>query len=98
MSTVTEETQRKNLRMPGEGEMFAVVTEMLGGRRVRLRCNDGKERMGRIPGRMRFRTWVNKDDIVLIEPWDWQDEKADIEWRYDEQDAAQLRREGHINA
>jgi translation initiation factor 1A len=54
--------------------------------------------MGRIPGRMRFRTWVNKDDIVLIEPWSWQDEKADIEWRYDEQDAAQLRREGHINA
>ena len=82
--------------MPGEGEMFAVVTEMLGGRRVRLRCNDGKERLGRIPGRMRFRTWVNKDDIVLIEPWSFQDEKANVEWRYDSQDAAQLRREGHI--
>lgn len=93
---MTEETQRKNLRMPGEGEMFAVVTEMLGGRRVRLRCNDGKERLGRIPGRMRFRTWVNKDDIVLIEPWSFQDEKANVEWRYDSQDAAQLRREGHI--
>lgn len=93
---MTEETQRKNLRMPGEGEMFAVVTEMLGGRRVRLRCNDGKERLGRIPGRMRFRTWVNKDDIVLIEPWSFQDEKANVEWRYDSADAAQLRREGHI--
>jgi translation initiation factor 1A len=34
---------------------------------------------------------------VLVEPWDWQDEKADIEWRYDGQDAAQLRREGHID-
>ncbi|MFP4626203.1 MAG: translation initiation factor eIF-1A [Natronomonas sp.] len=94
---MSEETQRKNLRMPGEDEMFAVVTEMLGGRRVRLRCADGKRRMGRIPGRMRFRTWVNKDDVVLIEPWSWQDEKADIEWRYDGADAAQLRREGHID-
>lgn len=94
---MTEETQRKDLRMPGEDEMFAVVTEMLGGRRVRLRCNDGKERMGRIPGRMRFRTWVNKDDVVLIEPWSFQDEKADVEWRYEGQDAAQLRREGHID-
>lgn len=83
--------------MPNDDEMFAVVTDMLGGGRVRLQCNDGKERMGRIPGRMRFRTWINKDDVVLIEPWDWQDEKADIEWRYKGQDAAQLRREGHID-
>jgi len=95
--------------MPNDDEMFAVVTNMLGGGRVRLRCNDGKERMGRIPGRMRFRTWINEDDVVLIEPWDWQDEKADVEWwdwqdekadvewRYDSQDAQQLREEGHID-
>ncbi|MFC6906278.1 translation initiation factor eIF-1A [Halalkalicoccus tibetensis] len=94
---MSEEGGRKNLRMPDDDEMFAVVTDMLGGGRVRLQCNDGKERMGRIPGRMRFRTWINEDDVVLIEPWDWQDEKADIEWRYDSQDAAQLRREGHID-
>ena len=45
--------------MPDDNQMFAVVTNMLGGGRVRLQCNDGKERMGRIPGRMRFRTWIN---------------------------------------
>ena len=94
---MSEESGRRNLRMPDDNQMFAVVTNMLGGGRVRLQCNDGKERMGRIPGRMRFRTWINEDDVVLIEPWDWQDDKADIEWRYDSQDAAQLRREGHIN-
>ena len=83
--------------MPNDDEMFALVTDMQGYGRVTLRCNDGKERMGRIPGRMRKRIWIRENDIVLIEPWDWQDEKADIEWRYDGQDAAQLRREGHIN-
>ena len=82
--------------MPNDDEMFAVVTDMLGHSRVRLRCNDGKERMGRIPGRMKYRNWINQNDVVLIEPWSWQDEKADIEWRYSGQDAAQLRREGHI--
>ncbi len=82
--------------MPGDGEQFARVTEMLGGRRVRLQCDDGEERMGRIPGRMRFRTWVDTDDIVVIDPWDWQDEKADIEWRYEGANADQLRREGHL--
>jgi translation initiation factor 1A len=83
--------------MPNKDEMFAIVTDMQGYGRVRLRCNDGKERMGRIPGRMRKRIWIREGDIVLIEPWDWQDEKADISWRYTGQDAAQLREEGHIN-
>jgi translation initiation factor 1A len=53
--------------------------------------------MGRIPGRMKYRVWINEGDVVLVEPWDWQDEKANIEWRYTEQDADQLRREGHID-
>jgi len=53
--------------------------------------------MGRIPGRMKYRMWINVGDVVLIEPWSWQDEKANIEWRYSDQAAEQLRREGHID-
>ncbi|MFC7096277.1 translation initiation factor eIF-1A [Halobaculum marinum] len=87
---------RKPLRMPDDNQVFATVTEMLGGRRVTLRCADGEERMGRIPGRMRFRTWVKEGDIVIAEPWDWQDEKAEVVWRYESDDAQQLREEGHI--
>ncbi|MFC7165826.1 translation initiation factor eIF-1A [Halospeciosus flavus] len=93
---MSETSGRRNLRMPDDNQQFAVVTNMLGGGRVRLRCQDGEERMGRIPGRMRFRTWINEDDIVIAEPWDWQDEKADVEWRYEDDAADQLRREGHI--
>jgi len=87
---------RKNLRMPSGDELFAEVTNMLGANRVRVRCADGTERTARIPGRMRKRVWIREDDIVLVEPWDWQDEKADIEWRYEKNDAEQLREEGHI--
>ncbi|PYZ02804.1 hypothetical protein C8039_06545 [Halogeometricum sp. wsp3] len=47
---------------------------------------------------MKYRTWINEGDVVLVEPWDWQDEKANIEWRYSEQDAEQLRAEGHIDS
>jgi translation initiation factor 1A len=89
---------RKNLRMPDDDEVFAVVTEMLGANRVKVRCMDGKERTARIPGRMQKRIWIREDDVVLVEPWDWQDEKGDITWRYDKQDADQLREEGHISA
>lgn len=42
------------------------------------------------------RIWIREDDIVLVEPWDWQDDKADVTWRYEKSDADQLREEGHI--
>jgi translation initiation factor 1A len=87
---------RKNLRMPDDDEVFAVVTNMLGANRVKVRCMDGNERTARIPGRMQKRVWIREDDVVLVEPWDWQDEKADITWRYEKQEADQLREEGHI--
>ncbi|MFP4590509.1 MAG: translation initiation factor eIF-1A [Halobacteriales archaeon] len=91
-----EESQRRPLRMPHGNEQFAVVTKHLGGNHVEVRCQDGEVRMGRIPGRMKYRTWIEEGDVVLVEPWDWQDEKANIEWRYTEADAEQLRTEGHI--
>lgn len=87
---------RKNLRMPEDDEVFATVTNMLGANRVKVRCADGTERTARIPGKMQKRIWIREDDVVLIEPWDWQDEKADITWRYEKSEADQLRDEGHI--
>ena len=87
---------RRDLRMPDDDEVFAVVEEMLGANRVRVTCVDGTTRIARIPGKMQKRIWIREDDIVLVEPWDWQDEKADITWRYEKGEADQLREEGHI--
>jgi len=93
---MSEGDSRTDLRMPEEDEVFAVVMEMLGANRVKVRCMDGVTRTARIPGRMQKRVWIREDDVVLIEPWDWQDEKADIAYRYEKNEADQLREEGHI--
>ncbi|MFW6448133.1 MAG: translation initiation factor eIF-1A [Halobacteriota archaeon] len=90
------EAELEDLRMPDGDEIFAVVTEMLGANRVVVRCADGVERTARIPGRMQKRVWIREDDVVLVDPWDWQDEKADIAWRYDKQEADLIREEGLI--
>ena len=87
---------RRDLRMPDDGEVFAEVTDMLGANRVSVRCADGVERTARIPGRMQKRVWIREDDLVIVEPWDWQDEKADIVHRYEQSEADQLRNEGHL--
>jgi translation initiation factor 1A len=96
MGMSEDDGQRRDLRMPDDDEVFAVVTNMLGANRVKVRCADGEERTARIPGRMQKRIWIRQDDVVLVEPWDWQDEKADIVWRYEKQEADQLREEGYI--
>ena len=86
----------EDIRMPDDEEVFAVVTNMLGANRVEVRCMDGTERTARIPGKMQKRIWIREDDVVLIGPWDWQDEKADITWRYEKAQADKLRSEGLI--
>ncbi|MFB6292760.1 MAG: translation initiation factor eIF-1A [Halonotius sp.] len=88
---------QRDLRMPDEDEVFAEVTDMLGANRVTVRCADGVERTARIPGRMQKRVWIREDDLVIVDPWDWQDEKADITHRYEQAEADELRREGHLS-
>jgi len=86
-----------DVRMPDDDEVFAEVLEMLGANRVRVRCADGVERTARIPGKMQKRIWIREDDVVLVEPWDWQDEKADITWRYEQAAADTLRDRGYLS-
>lgn len=87
---------KSELRLPNEendtdSELFAQVTTMLGANRVRVRGMDGTERTARIPGRMQKSTWIREEDLVIIDPWDFQDSKADIVHRYTKQDADTLR-------
>ena len=93
---MSENEGQSDLHMPDDDELFAVVQEMLGANRVRVRCEDGEERTARIPGRMQKRIWIREDDVVLVDLWDWQEEKADITWRYEKAEADQLREEGYV--
>jgi translation initiation factor 1A len=69
---------------------------MLGGSRITVRSQDGKTRMGRIPGKMKRRVWLRVGDVIIIRPWSIQDEKADVVWRYLPPQTDWLRRKGYI--
>ena len=75
-------------------EMFAIADNILGGRRVNVICADGKERMARIPGKMRRRQWVREGDLIIVWPWDFQDSKADVKHRYTKTQSIYLSRKG----
>ncbi len=92
----TEEVIRVRIPKGRDREVLGIVQKMLGGRRVTVQCVDDKERMARIPGRLKRRHWVNVGDVVIIVPWDFQDEKADLVYRYKRPQAEWLRKKGYL--
>ncbi len=54
------------------GEMFGRVVEIYGNERMGVFCEDGKQRVGRIRGKIKKRVWVRKGDLVIVSPWDWE--------------------------
>ena len=77
-----EEYIRLKLANKNNNEMFAIADRLMGGSRINVVCADGKSRMARIPGRMKRKQRVRAGDLVIVKPWDIQDEKADIIFRY----------------
>jgi translation initiation factor 1A len=86
------------VRLPrkNENEILGIVEAMLGANRVRVRCLDGKTRMGRIPGKMKKRVWLRIGDVIIIKPWSFQDDKGDIVWRYQGSQVEWLKKNGYL--
>lgn len=78
-----EETIRKTY-MPkrNQGELFAIVLQLMGGDRIKALCEDGKERSCRIPGKLRKRVWLRQGDLIVVRLWDFDPTQADVVWRY----------------
>ena len=86
------------VRTPRGKETLGVVESLLGSNKLRVRCQDNKIRLCRIPGKMRKRIWMHEGDIVLIEPWEiGGEEKGDVIFKYNPTHASWLRRKGILN-
>ena len=92
---VISEENLSDLILPETTDVFGVATKLLGNDRVFVKCQDGRERVCRIRGKMKRRVWIRINDIVLVSPWDFQsDQRGDIIWRYTRGQSDYLRRRG----
>ena len=64
------------VRLPQGKELLGIVKQRLGASRMRVSCLDGKERICRIPGRLRRRLWVRENNVVIVEPWELGGDKS----------------------
>ena len=94
----TDEPQIIRVRIPKGEELLGVVQQRLGGSRMRVLCLDGRERICRIPGRLRRGLWVRENDIVIIKPWELGgDTKGDVIYKYrGKAEVEFLRKKGYL--
>ena len=93
-STVGEDGEYVRLKLPKKHkkEMFAIAERLMGGSRINAICEDGKSRMARIPGKMKRKARVRTGDLLILKPWDIQNDKADVIHRYTRTQAITLSR------
>ncbi len=74
-------------------QMYALVTKMLGNRRLTAKCIDGKERLVHIPGKLKGRrNWISVGMVLLLNIREYQDDKSDVIYIYNARDTKRLRR------
>ncbi len=70
------------VKMPRGREVIGVIAQRLGGSRMFISCMDGKTRNCKVPGRLRRDMWLREGDVVIVEPWEFDDEKGEILFKY----------------
>jgi translation initiation factor 1A len=94
---VLTESYLKEQVLPQQGELLGRVIKLVGGDNIIVRCTDGKIRTCRIRGKIKRRMWIRDNDLVLVAPWDFQSDKADIIWRYISAHEDKLREDGYLD-
>ncbi len=93
-----EEFTRVRIPQKSANEVLGIVESLLGANKIRVRCMDGVVRLARIPGKIKKRIWIMEGDVVIIVPWSFQNEKADIVWKYSGPQVNWLERKGFLKS
>lgn len=94
-----EEVEIARIRIPKKDEVLGTVELMLGGDKLKVKCDDGNIRICRIPGRLRKRVWIRTGDLILVQPWKVQtEERGDVVFKYTHTQANWLKRKGYVKS
>lgn len=86
--------EKIRVRLPRGKEVIGIIEQRLGGNKMMVNCLDGKSRNCRVPGRLKRALWLRPDDVVIIEPWELDNNKGDVIFKYRPNQVAWLRKKG----
>lgn len=84
------------IKTPRGNQVLGLIEQRLGGSRMRVKCLDGKIRICRIPGRLKRKLWIREGDLLLIEPWEFDNDKGDVIFKYQPNQVDWLKRKGYL--
>lgn len=95
---VTANSDAIRAQLPGEGEYFGIVIQILGASILLVKCIDGFTRQIRIPGKYRKRLWCRVGDLVIIMPQYGMnpDEKGELVHRFRRNEVQWLINNRHV--
>lgn len=91
-----QNAESTRVRFPKGKEFIGLVEKRLGGSRMNVRSIDGKDILARVPGRVKKFLWIREGDIVLLEPWELDKDKADLIYKYKPNEVKQLEKKGML--
>lgn len=84
------------VRLPQGREVMGIVEQRVGGSRMIVKCFDGISRNCRVPGRLRRSLWLREGDLIIVEPWEFDNEKGDILFKYNPSQVDWMKRRGYL--
>ena len=95
----SEEGEEKTIvrvPLPKGRQVIGMIEQRLGGNKMMVNCLDGKSRNSRVPGRLKRKLWLRPGDIVIVEPWELDDSKADVLLKYKPNQIQWLKKKGYL--
>lgn len=85
------------VRMPRGKELIGIIAQRFGGNKMEVKATDGKIRNCRVPGKYKKKLWLRPGDVVILVPWEYDNNKGDIIYKYPSAGANQLRKQGILS-
>lgn len=93
----TNETDKETrVRLPRGNQIIGIIAQRLGASRMYVSCMDGKTRNCRVPGSRRRGLWIREGDAIVIEPWEFDDDKGDVVFKYTDNEVRKLKAMGKL--
>lgn len=84
------------VKLPKKGEVIGIIEQRLGGNKMMVSCLDGKSRNCRVPGRLRRKLWLRPEDVVIVQPWELDNTKGDVLFKYRPNQIEWLKKNGFL--
>jgi len=91
-----EQPKITRARLPRENQLIGIIDQRFGGNKMGVTCTDGKTRNCRVPGRLKRKLWLRPGNVVLIEPWELDDSKGDVLFKYPGNQISWLKKNGYL--